>query len=120
MKTVVKTCSLAIMIMLGFSITTSAQAGRKADKDTKTWRYEIEGVGIGTQGTYLVKVWSYSKKPDVALDQAKKNAVHGIVFKGFSSRPGMPGQRALANNPFVEQERADFFKKFFADRGPYM
>ena len=120
MKTVVKTCSLAIMIMLGFSITASAQAGRKADKDTKPWRYEIEGVGIGIQGTYLVKVWSYSKKPDVALDQAKKNAVHGIVFKGFSGRPGMPGQRALANNPFVEQERADFFKKFFADRGPYM
>ena len=36
-------------------------AKKKANKDTKSWRYEIEGVSQGVQGTYLIKVWSFSK-----------------------------------------------------------
>ena len=39
-----------------------AQSKKKADKETAEWRYEIEAVGTGTQGTYQIKVWSYSKK----------------------------------------------------------
>ena len=50
-----------------FPMLLNAQAKRKANKDTQAWRYEIEGVSQGTQGTYLVKVWSYSKKPKVAI-----------------------------------------------------
>ena len=56
----------------------------KQHKDTKIWRYEIEGVSQGSQGTYLpIGVWSYSKKPKVAIEQAKKNAVHGVIFRGY-------------------------------------
>ncbi|MFZ4583434.1 MAG: hypothetical protein ACOYM7_12355, partial [Paludibacter sp.] len=82
--------------------------------------YEIEGVDIGAQGTYLVKVWSYSKRPSVATEQAKKNAVHGIIFKGFVGRTGVPGQRPLTTNANVEQEKKEFFDNFFADGGKYM
>lgn len=93
---------------------------RKANKDTEAWRYEIEAVQTGTQGTYLIKVWSYSKKPEVATEQSKKNAVHGIIFKGFPGRAGVPGQNPLTNNSNLEEEKADFFKSFFSDGGKYM
>jgi len=49
-----------------------AQSKKKADNETVEWRYEIEAVGIGTQGTYQIKVWSYSKNPETAIEQAKK------------------------------------------------
>lgn len=97
----------------------SGQARKKADKDTKAWRYEIEAVGTGTQGTYQVKVWSYSKKANVAMEQCKKNAVHGIIFKGFPSKDRIPGQRALAQSPALEQEKEDFFNDFFQNGGKY-
>lgn len=112
---------LLIIAMLSFSIAMNAQAGKKADKDTEEWRYEIECVGTGAQGTYLVKVWSFSKNPDVAMEQAKKNAVHGIIFKGFAGGgQGCTSQKPLASNPNVEQEKEEFFKDFFADGGKYM
>jgi len=120
MKNLLKTSILIIISMLGLSTIVSAQARKKADKDTKIWRYEIEAAGVGTQGSYLIKVWSYSKKPKVAIEQAKKNAVHGVVFKGFSGKPGIPGQRALASSPNIEQEKQEFFDEFFADNGKYM
>ncbi len=111
---------LLILAILSFSLTVNAQK-RKANKDTEKWKYEIECAGTGSQGTYLVKVWSYSKKPKIAIEQAKKNAIHGIIFKGFSGGgQGCTSQKALARTPSLEFDHADFFKEFFKDGGRYM
>jgi hypothetical protein len=120
MKNIVSKFYLLLVMILGFTIVANAQSKRKADKDTERWRYEIEVVQTGTLGTYLIKVWSYSKKPDVAIEQAKKNAVHGVIFKGFTGTSTVPGQRPLTDNVNLEDEKADFFKPFFDDGGKYM
>jgi hypothetical protein len=120
MKTIKKHTILIVLILFCFSVSGNAQAKRKANKDTEAWRYEIEAVQTGVQGTYLIKVWSYSKKPDVAIEQAKKNAVHGVIFRGFAGKQGIPGQQALTSNVSLEQEKADFFDPFFSNGGKYM
>lgn len=109
-----------LLFIIGMFQTSNAQARRKAEKDTQQWRYELEAVQTGTQGTYLIKVWSYSKKPNIAIEQAKKNAVHGIIFKGFTGKSTVPGQKALASNVNLEVEKRDFFEPFFEDGGKYM
>ncbi len=98
----------------------AAQSRKQADKDTQAWRYELEAVQTGVQGTYLVKVWTYSQKADIAIEQAKKNAVHGVIFRGFAGSGRVPGQNALARNPNLEEEKSDFFRLFFANGGKYM
>jgi hypothetical protein len=115
-----KKIALALFTIFTFALTCNAQAKKKADKDTNAWRYEIEPVQTGVSGTYLIKVWSYSKKPDVAIEQAKKNAVHGIIFRGFSGNERVPGQSALTNNPNLFDEKIDFFDDFFAEGGKYL
>ena len=109
--------------MLAFllvSFTSSAQvfSKKKSKKDTHNFRYEIECLGEGKQGTYAIKIFSYSKKPKVAIEAAKRNAVHGIIFKGISGG-GCVNKPALARNPNLEQEKADYFKAFFANGGKY-
>lgn len=111
---------MTFLIVFGFSAFIHAQAKNKANKDTEAWRYEIEAVQTGVQGTYQIKVWSYSKNPVVAIEQSKKNAVHGIIFKGFAGKQGVPGQKPLTTNVNLEQEKSDFFKPFFSDGGKYM
>jgi len=118
-KNSLKLLITAAMFLL-FATLTLAQSNKKADKDTQSWRYELECVSTGAQGTYLIKVWSYSKKPTIAIEQAKKNAVHGIIFKGFSGQGAGCTQKPLTSNPALEQEKAEFFKEFFADGGKYM
>lgn len=121
MKTLSIRNILLIIVVIGFSYSATAQARKKADEDTEHWRYEIECAGIGVQGTYLIKVWSYSKKPKVAIEQAKKNAVHGVIFKGFAGgKQGCTPQKPLVRNPNLEQEKGSFFKEFFSDGGKYM
>jgi len=120
MKKTTQSLALIFLMILGSSLTLEAQSRKKANQDTDTWRYEIEAVNTGVQGSYLVKVWSYSRKAVIATEQSKKNAVHGIIFKGFAGKQGVPGQKPLASNPNLENEKADFFKAFFSDGGKYM
>ena len=47
---------LALAVLM--AMPSFAGAKKKAEKDTEHFRYEIECAGNGTQGTYLVKVWS--------------------------------------------------------------
>ncbi|HMK07058.1 MAG TPA: hypothetical protein VK476_05970 [Flavobacterium sp.] len=112
---------LITLLVLITSVMSFGQAKKKADKATNEWRYELECLGTGKDGTYLIKVWSYSKKVDVATAQAKKNAIHGIIFKGFTGGgQGCVAQKPLASNPNIEEEKADFFGPFFEDGGKYM
>ncbi len=108
------------LFTIGLSFSVFAQAKKKANRDTEAWRYEIEGVGEGKSGTYLIKVWSYSKKPVIAIEQAKKNAIHGIIFRGYAGNGRIESQSALAANANLEQEKSDFFEPFFSDGGKYM
>ena len=114
---------IGCILMMAFvfsSISSSAQFNkkRKSKKDTHNFRYEIACIGEGKQGTYAIKVFSYSKKPRIAIEAAKRNAVHGIIFKGISGGQCV-NKPALARNPNLEQEKADFFKAFFANGGKY-
>ena len=119
----------AIMLFAAVLWTGSAFADKKAkaDDDTENWRYEVENLGQrsgrGGHGTsHVLKVWSYSKKPVIAEEQGKKNAIHAVVFQGVPGNPGkrLNGIEALVQDPATEAEFADFFRKFFADGGDYM
>lgn len=116
-----KNFKLLLTVALAISMLTSyAGARRKADIDTDQWRYDIEYAKAGANGSMLVKVWSYSKKSKVGIEQCKKNAVHGVVFKGYASQSGGVAQKALVKDPNATTTKADFFTTFFADGGPYM
>jgi hypothetical protein len=80
--------------------------------------------GQAVQGSILVKVWSYSKSKDVALGQAGKNAVHGVLFKGVAALNNqytrVPAQRPIVTDVNAEQTHSNYFKSFFSDGGKYM
>ncbi len=94
---------------------------QKALEDTKIWRYDIECEGIAKQGAKLVKVWSYSKNPKHAVASSMRNAVHGIIFKGYAGGgQGCTSFQPLVNDPSVEEEHEEFFDEFFAEGGEYL
>lgn len=104
--------------------TLSAQgAKKKADEETMQWRYELQAsVGQAPKGTAIMRVWTYSKKVQIATLQAGKNAVHGILFAGIAptnDQLRLPGVPAIINDPTIETQHAAYFDAFFADGGPY-
>jgi len=49
-----------------------------------------------------------------------KRELKVLIFKGFTGTSTVPGQKALTSNVNLEEEKADFFKPFFAEGGKYM
>ncbi len=85
----------------------------------KKIEYSLESAGSGVQGTYLVTVWVTSSSKDVSDDEILYGAVHGVIFRGFGGSQGMPAQRPMVPSVTVEQQKADYFEKFFGKEGAY-
>jgi len=108
------------LLLNSFSINAQRRFEKDADEDTANWRYEIDCQATGKDGMSLVKIWSYSKSPQVAAEQAKKNAVHGIIFKGVpQGARGCVSQPPLSRNSNLEEEHQAYFNSFFANGGKF-
>ena len=120
MKRIINKASLLTFVFLAFTLISNAQLNKtkKAQEDTEAWKYEIECVGIVKPGTKVIKVWSYSKKANVATKQAQKNAVHGLIFKGYAGGgQGCTSQKPLVSDASVAEQKKDFFDNFFELEG---
>lgn len=120
----VKTLFLVFVLALcGTTANAQVVAQKKADRETGEWRYELQAaVGQASNGSALVRVWTYSKKAQVASDQSAKNAIHGILFKGYpDSNDGVRivGRAPMIADPAVEAQNAEYFNNFFKDGGLY-
>lgn len=109
-----------MVLGLGHDVSAQKKAKRQADEATAAWNYELEQVTTGKQGSVILKVWSNSTKPEVAAEQAKKNAVHGVIFKGVPELDRIPGKRPLMNGTNDYGTHQEFFDQFFSAGGAYM
>jgi len=115
-----KLCLMAFAMLAISPAFGQRRAKKLADKDMKNWRYEIECVNVGSDGSYIIKVFSFSKNKNVAIDQASKNAVHGIIFRGIpQNEVGCVSQPPLARHPNAQEKNREFFDDFFGKDGEY-
>ncbi len=102
---------------------TSALAASKKNEPVQDFRYEIKQELISsTSGELLLRVYSFDKKPFVAAERSKKNAVHACIYKGIpecESRQGS-GKKPLIQGSVVDPNQKAFLDKFFMDGGEYM
>lgn len=105
---------LGIIVLIGV-------LGCGAPKNLLTFsEYEVQCVGVGSQGTQLIKVFCYGKKADMsdAIAEAKKNAVHAILFRGVAASSGCGG-KSLSSLADLEKNK-DFYTDFFKPNGQYL
>lgn len=86
------------------------------DKKLMAFNYELtrEGCPVSRDANYVIfTVYSYGKRAEVTADVSKRNAVHGILFKGLPATqmqgaiPAMMGTTSYA-------EHQDYFDNFFS------
>ncbi len=82
--------------------------------------YQADIMDIGKQGTVIAKVWGIGKNIDLAKDNARKNAVHALLFKGFTSSLNVNSSdlRPILDND-IKNSNQEYFSKFFSDKGGY-
>lgn len=109
-----------VLILLTGQAFGQRRAKKQADEDTKNWRYEIQCLSVASEGSYIVKIYSYSKNKNVAIEQSKKNAIHAVIFRGIPQNEiGCVAQPSLARHPNLEEKNRDYFERFFSEEGDY-
>jgi len=78
-----------------------------------SWAYELEFISESSESSYIIKVWTYSKKPKLNIEKTKKSAIHGVIFRGVKNHP------PLTNDISIENKKSDFFRMFFENGGMY-
>lgn len=79
----------------------------------------IECMGVEHDGSQTLRSYGTGSNKTDAIEQAKKNAVREVIFKGI--RYGQTGcnMRPLVNEVNAEEKYRDYFNIFFADGGEY-
>ncbi len=72
-----------ILIFAWAIILSSCGSGKEITVPVDHTNYEVHGEGQGVQGTALIKVYSYGYTVDNAIEKAKMDAVHAVLFKGI-------------------------------------
>lgn len=82
-------------------------------------KQEIECLGVEGDGSQTLRVTGTGRNKADAVEQAKKDAVSAVIFKGI--RGGLQGcdSRPLINELDARDKYAEYFDIFFLDRGEY-
>lgn len=83
------------------------------------YTYETECMGIEMDGSQTLKAWGYGKNRNDAVEQAKKNAVRDVLFKGIRNGKTECNVKPVVFDMNAQEKYEDFFNKFFADGGEF-
>lgn len=87
-------------------------------KDKDEFKYEVVSAGVATEGSELIKVFSYAKNQKKAIEIGKANAVHAILFKGIPGSNGNYTKPAMVKMQ-EKTSNQNFFDNFFKS-GQYL
>lgn len=79
------------------------------------YSYETECMGTSFAGSETVMTWGSGTTKQDAIEQAKKNALHTIIFDGIRK-----GKSGCSTSPLItvvnaEKKYASYFNNFFTD-----
>ncbi|MDE5837912.1 MAG: hypothetical protein K2H39_02560, partial [Paramuribaculum sp.] len=80
--------------------------------------HETICMGVEHDGSQTLRVWGKGSTKADAIEQAKKNAVYDVLFKGIRGT-GECNQRPLVPEVNARERYAKYFNPFFADGGEY-
>ncbi len=105
-----------LVAILALSVTIECVAQKST---AGNYIYKTECLGVEMDGSQTVKAWGNGRNRSDAVEQAKKNAVRDVIFKGLTE-----GRQDCEKKPLVPEVNAqvkyeDYFNKFFADGGEF-
>ena len=83
------------------------------------YNIETECMGVELDGSQTVKAWGRGKDRKDAVEQARKNAVRDVIFKGITKGNSECNVKPLIVEVQAEEKYEDYFFEFFADGGKY-
>jgi hypothetical protein len=109
----------AIILAAALLLTTGAFAQRGQKKNAGAYTYPTECMGVEMDGSQTVKCWGSGKNRADAVEQARKNAVRDVLFKGITEGKQECNVKPIITEVNAQEKYEAYFNKFFTDDGAY-
>ena len=83
------------------------------------YTYKTECLGVELDGSQTLKAWGNGRNRADAVEQAKKNAVRDVIFKGILDGKQECNQKPIVFEINAQEKYEDYFNAFFSDGGEY-
>ncbi len=108
--------TLLSVLAAGMLVAPSCDPQKRISGD---YTYQSECLGVELDGSQTLKVWGAGKNREDAVEQAKKNGIRDVLFKGIRSGKTECNLRPVVGEVNAQEKYEDYFNKFFADGGAY-
>lgn len=81
--------------------------------------YQTECVSIGTDGYLTLKIWDTRKGANYSQKQARKDAIHAVLFSGIAGYNGCSTQPPILNKVDEQEAFSAISKSLFARKGKW-
>lgn len=106
---------LSAALLLG---AVSCRSGKNVVSSAAYSSFETICMGVEGDGSQTLRVWGKGANKADAIEQAKKNAVIDVLFKGIAGT-GECAQKPLVTEVNARERYAEYFNPFFSDGGEY-
>ena len=83
------------------------------------YTYKTECLGSELDGSITVKAWGNGRNRADAIEQARKNAVNDVLFKGITEGKSDCSPRPLVGEVNARMKYDSYFNAFFRDKGDF-
>ena len=109
-----------IVYLLIIAISVVLWIGCRSKTDVSgNYSHKTECLGTEMDGSLTVKAWGNGRNRADAIEQARKNAVNDVIFKGITEGTGGCNFRPIVGEVNARMKYESYFDAFFRDRGAF-
>lgn len=113
---VINIMAIATLVVLGTAC--SKTTHKDVVSSVAYTKFETTCMGVEGDGSQTLRAWGKGNNEADAIEQAKKNAVMDVLFKGIKGT-GECNQTPLVPEVNARERYAQYFNPFFKDGGEY-
>ena len=106
------------MVLLSVWFLNCSHQARKAFSGN--YDFSIECLGVELDGSQTLRTWGSGRNKADAIEQARKNAIHTVLFEGIRNGQGDCYVKPIVSEVNAEMKYREYFNRFFADSGEYL
>lgn len=109
----------AAAVILTFAGISSCKTPTQVDSSYAYASFKTSCLGSELDGSMLLRTWGKGTNKAAAIEQARKNAIRDVVFKGIQDGSSDCNKRPLITEVNAEEKYEYYFNQFFAEGGAY-
>lgn len=113
----------SIAWLIGLAAILVAQSSCRRDtilpSDYSYMNFETTCLGSSMDGTVRLQAWGTGATRAEAIENAKRNAVRDVIFKGIKSGSGECNHNPLLYEVNAQEKYENYFNAFFVNGGAY-